>query len=253
MRSIGTVWRRLAARSFRRLGEELRGGLPGYCTFCMGWARDGLPWCEACYRSMPWNRYACRRCAEPRESFEVVTAHECGRCLRHPPAFDTVFAPLRYEARLTTLIQRFKFSADPRAGEVLVRLLVSAHRSLLQEGGLENAAIVGVPGQRDRTRERGFDHVAWLAGRLGSGLGLPVYTAIRQRETPTQRGLDRRARQRNVKAAFAVNFELPEVVIALDDVMTTGATLDSLAKTCRQAGATRVVGFACARTPSKRI
>ncbi|WP_239495313.1 ComF family protein [Salinicola halophilus] len=255
------IWRRARWLSLR-LGDGLRRALPGYCAFCLTPVRGGEAWCTACYRELPWNSRACRRCAEPLPG-SPVNAVECGRCLKRLPAFDTAFVPLRYESHLTSLVHRFKFSADPRAGEVLMSLLATACRGEMsplsetwRQAGAVSAprpAIVGVPGQRERTRERGFDHVAWLARRLSERLALPVHSATRQRETPTQRGLDRRARRRNVGGAFLVQERLPPVVIVLDDVMTTGATLDSLAQACHAAGAERVVALACARTPSGRI
>ncbi len=245
----------------QRFGDSVRQALPGYCAFCLTPVGGSQPWCASCYAALPWNRHACRRCGEPMPA-STVTAVDCGRCLKSPPAFDASLVPLRYESHLTQLIHRFKFSADPRAGEILVRLLASAYHfeasssfgmSFNEAPRVASPVIVGVPGQRARTRERGFDHVGWLTQRLAGRLQLPVCHAIRQRETPTQRGLDRRERQRNVKAAFVMEQELPNVVVVLDDVMTTGATLHSLAVACHSAGAKRVVGVACARTPSGRI
>ncbi len=73
--------------------------------------------------------------------------------------------------------------------------------------------------------------------------------AERHRNTPSQRGLDRDERQRNVRGVFRVGVPLPARVVLLDDVMTTGATLDALALACRQAGAREVEAWAVARTP----
>ncbi|WP_232823706.1 ComF family protein [Salinicola sp. CPA57] len=150
---------------------------------------------------------------------------------------------------MTPLIQRYKFSADPRAGEVLIQLMLAS----LSRGLDLGEAVIGVPGQRERTREQGFDHTAWLTKRLAERLQLPTVEAERLRETPSQRGLDRVSRRRNVKRAFAVNQPLPAAVMIVDDVMTTGATLESLALACRAAGARQITALAFARTPSVRI
>lgn len=233
---------------------QLASALPGYCAFCHARVAEGVPWCPDCHADMPWNDCACQRCAEPLPlSVMTQVSPLCGRCLKRSPVQAAAYVPLRYEARMVRLIQRFKFSADARAGEVLIRLLES---SLDRNPGLDSTsfdAIVGVPGQRERTRERGFDHTAWLTGRLAERLDLPVIEATRVRETPTQRGLDRLARRRNVKGAFALTRQLPPAVLVVDDVMTTGATLVSLALACRHAGAARVTVLAFARTPSVRI
>jgi ComF family protein len=147
------------------------------------------------------------------------------------------------------LIQRYKFSADARAGEVLIQLMLSSLNASTGQGG----ALIGVPGQRERTREQGFDHTAWLTQRLAAHLELPVIEAERARETPSQRGLDRISRRRNVRRAFLVAERLPATVTIVDDVMTTGATLESLASACHEAGAEHVTAMAFARTPSTRI
>lgn len=233
---------------------QLARALPGYCAFCHASVADGVPWCADCHADMPWNDRACLRCAEPLppSTVALVSPH-CGRCLKRPPTQAAAWVPLRYEARMIRLIQRYKFSADARAGEVLIRLMIS---SLDRAAGFDPAgldAVVGVPGQRERTRERGFDHTAWLARRLAERLDLPVVEATRIRETPTQRGLDRLSRRRNVKRAFALTQPLPPAVLIVDDVMTTVATLESLAQACREAGAARVTALAFARTPSVRI
>jgi len=233
------------------IDAQLKRALPGYCAFCHTAVADGVPWCAECFADMPWNQSACTLCAEPlpMASFAQPAPLRCGRCLRHPPAQTVAWVPLRYEARMTRLIQRYKFSADARAGEVLIQLMLASMNRSPKFG----EAVIGVPGQRERTRERGFDHTAWLTKRLAVRLRLPVIEAERLRETPSQRGLDRLSRRRNVKRAFVVNQPLPSAVVIIDDVMTTGATLESLAMACRDAGAQRVTVVAFARTPSMRI
>jgi len=246
MAGMNQTWRYALAW----FNDRLKRALPGYCAFCHAAVRGGVPWCPDCHADMPWNRHACMRCAEPLPRLDVGdTPNLCGRCLRRESVLSETWAPLRYEERLVRLIQRFKFSADPRAGEILLQLMTAS----LSEAPTLGEAIVGVPGQRERTRERGFDHTAWLATRLADRLRLSLVPAVRLRETPSQRGLDRLGRRRNVKHAFAVTRPLPAAVVVVDDVMTTGATLESLATACRAVGAERVTALAFARTPSNRI
>ncbi|WP_233440335.1 ComF family protein [Modicisalibacter coralii] len=222
----------------------LRQTLPGPCAFCLGTCPPGAPWCPACLKALPWNRHACRQCAEP---LPEHAAPLCGHCLKAPPAFGEARVALRYEHEVAALVHRFKFSAEPRAGTLLVALMVE---SLV---GLERAdmptLLVALPRHRQRAREAGFDTAPWLAARLSRQLGIPWYCARRVKATPTQRGLDRRARQRNLRGAFAVDRRLPAHVALVDDVMTTGASLDALARVCRDAGAQRIEAWAAARTP----
>ena len=106
-----------------------------------------------------------------------------------------------------------------------------------------------MPLHPQRARERGFDQAGWLARRLARRLGVPLVRAERHRDTPSQRGLDRGERRRNVRGVFRVEAPLPARVALLDDVMTTGATLNALALACRRAGAREVEAWAVARTP----
>lgn len=227
-----------------KVDRGLREALPGRCDFCLAPASSEVPWCEACWQGLPWNRVSCSRCAEPMplSTPEVMT---CGACLREPPSFTHARVALRYEDEIAQLIQRFKFSASPRAGAVLVALLVQQLRTLepLPE------ALVAVPLAPRRARERGFDQVAWLARRVAYQLGLPLLKARRVRDTPSQVGLRRRERRGNLSNAFAVEAELPAHIALLDDIITTGATCEALASACRQHGAETIEVWAVARTP----
>lgn len=237
--------RLLSTWLFDWVDSRLRRALPGRCVFCLGAGEAALPWCAACFATLPWNHPACPRCGEP-----WARGHEartCGACLRHAPAFQATHAPLRYEDEVAGLVQRFKFQASPRAGAVLVALL---EESLPAARRAWPEALVPVPLHTRRARERGFDQAHWLARRLAQHIDRPLYSARRWRDTRSQRGLDRDERQGNLRNAFVVDIALPRRVVLLDDVMTTGSTLEALARACREAGAEQVEAWAVARTPS---
>ncbi|WP_240454200.1 ComF family protein [Halomonas sp. NO4] len=226
--------------------RALRQALPGRCAFCLGTAAPGAPWCASCFVELPWNPSACPRCGEPQSG---PAGRLCGACLRQPPAFDRTHAPLRYDGEVLGLVQRFKFHASPRAGAVLLALLANG----LAEASLAwPEALVPVPLHPRRARERGFDQAEWLARRLARRVGCPLGCAVRVRDTRSQRGLGRVARRRNLRQAFRVEGALPRRVALVDDVMTTGGTLDALARACRQAGAEAVEVWVVARTPLGR-
>ncbi|RTR05419.1 ComF family protein [Halomonas nitroreducens] len=218
--------------------------MPGRCLFCLGVSQDSRPWCEACLAALPWNRTACPRCGEPQPGQAV--GRVCGHCLRHPPAFDRTRVALRYEDEVAILLQRFKFHASPRAGAVLLALLEVGCRPM---SGQAPQALLAVPLHPHRAHQRGFDQGRWLAERLAARQAIPLLRAQRHRDTPSQRGLDRRRRRGNLRGAFSVTGPLPARVALLDDVMTTGATLDALARACRRAGAEQIEAWAVARTP----
>lgn len=223
----------------------LRRALPGRCSFCLAPAVQERPWCEACFESLPWNLPACPSCAEP----QPMGSHAdrlCGHCLTRPLAIVRSRVPLRYEGEVAQLMQRFKFHASPRAGNVLLELLelgLPPHALAWPE------ALIPVPLHPRRARERGFDQADWLTKRLAARHGLRLQRAKRRHHTPSQRGLDRVERFRNLRDAFVIPAELPARVALLDDVMTTGATLDALARACLAAGAREVEAWAVARTP----
>ncbi len=241
-------WRpgRWQRRLWHRVEGMLRTAMPGRCDFCLAAATPGYPWCSACFESLGWNTPACPGCAEPQPPGSLE-GRRCGRCLVRRPAYQRAWVPLRYEDEVARLMQRFKFHASPRAGAVLMELFMS---SLPEAAVRHPQALMPVPLHRQRARERGFDQAEWLARRVARRLGLPLCLAQRCQATPTQRGLGRDERFRNLQQAFRVEGPLPSRLTLIDDVMTTGATLDALAAACLAAGATEVEVWAFARTPA---
>ena len=227
-----------------QVDKMLRRALPGRCAFCLARCMPNVPWCGPCLAVLPWNRHACVQCAEP---LPAASPRYCGHCLRRPPAFAVARIGLRYEDEIALLLRRFKFGYDPRAGNLLVSLMNESLAGLEREQLPE--LLIALPRHRQRAREQGFDPGPWLTERLAARLGLPWYQPRRLHATPSQRGLDRLARRRNLKGAFAVETALPERIALVDDVMTTGASLDALAVACRGAGARHVEAWAVARTP----
>ncbi|GEK72233.1 amidophosphoribosyltransferase [Halomonas halophila] len=234
--------------------DWLRRALPGRCAFCLAACEPGRPWCADCHAALPWNRAACPVCAEPLPA--SVIPRPCGHCLRRPPAYLRARVPLRYEGEVAGLMQRFKFHASPRAGTLLLTLLEEGLEEGMKEGVKKGQAgiappqaLIAVPLHPRRARERGFDQGRWLAERLAARLEVPLILARRTKDTPSQRGLGRRGRRGNLRGAFEMPQALPPRVALLDDVMTTGATLDALARACRRAGAEEVEAWAIARTP----
>jgi len=220
------------------------------CALCASWLPPGLALCEGCETELPWLGAHCRRCALPLPVDGLI----CGGCLAQPPAFDQVLAPWRYAFPVDSLINGFKHRDRGSQGRLVGALLARHLQHLFDEGQPRPELLLPVPLSPQRLRQRGFNQAALLAGWLGKPLQLPVNTQLLQRvqEQHSQQGLTASERRRNLKQAFA---PLGEAVLAgwhlalVDDVLTTGATADSLARLLKRAGARLVDVYCLARTP----
>ena len=214
---------------------------PSTCLLCGATSGTG-PLCGACLADLPWHKQPqCPRCAIPTPDGQV-----CGACLKHPPAFDRSRAALAYAFPLDRLIPRLKYhgrrAMAPGLGECLAGSV--AH-------GPRPDCLIPMPLHARRIRERGFNHATEIARDVAKRLALPLDTdsCRRIRDTPPQMGLKHDARRRNVRGAFVCTGDVRGRRIALiDDVMTTGTSLDELAKTLKQAGALEVETWVVART-----
>ncbi len=198
--------------------------------------------CTACHAELPWHRQPqCPHCAIPTPGGQV-----CGACLKHPPAFDRTHAALAYAFPLDRLIPRLKYHGQLAIVPMLGNCLAEA----VAAQPLPDC-LIPMPLHATRIRERGFNHATEIARAVAKPLGLPLDTTScrRIRDTPPQMGLKHDARRRNVRGAFACSEIVEGKHIALiDDVMTTGTSLDELAATLKRAGAREVSCWVVART-----
>lgn len=220
---------------------------PDFCRLCgAADARDGL--CPGCRGDLPRNRHCCPRCALPLPP-DIDATIPCGDCLREPPPFDHSRVPFLYGYPLDRLIGSLKFGHQPGHARVLAALLAQQLESLPLE---PPQRLIPVPLHPRRQRRRGFNQATELARHLGRRLGIPVDARSCRRvlATPSQSGLDRDHRRRNLRGAFRLTRPLPYHHLALlDDVVTTGATTAELARLLRRAGVGRIQVWALARTP----
>lgn len=230
----------------RKVNNWPRPGHP--CITCLATTREpGL--CTDCAADLPRNSLACRRCALPLVNPGVLVGSElCGPCLTRPPAFEATAAPWLYGFPVNQLISGFKFGGHRTFGRPLAEMLAT---ELVQAQVDRPTCLVPVPMHRQRLRERGFNQAEEIALWLSDRLKIPVRTELvrRRRETSAQSGLNRRQRLQNLRGAFEVGTDLPDHVAIVDDVMTTGATVQQMASALRRAGVNRVQVWALARTP----
>jgi ComF family protein len=198
--------------------------------------------CGPCETTLPRLLSCCESCAVP-----LPTAGVCGHCQQRPPAFDRALAAFEYRFPVDRVVHRFKYSADLALGRWLALHLAERVR-----GEALPDLLVAPPLTGARLRERGFNQALEMAKVVGGRLGLrcDLTGLAKVRDTSPQPGLGRARRHANLRRAFRCDLALDGRHVALvDDVMTTGATADALARVLKDAGAARVSVWAAARTP----
>jgi len=214
---------------------------PLSCLLC-GAASNTQPLCPGCRDDLPWHcQPQCPRCAIPTPDGQV-----CGSCLKHPPAFDHTRTALTYAFPIDQMIPRLKYHGQLAIAPVLGACLAEA-----VEHAPRPDRLIAMPLHAKRIRERGFNHATEIARTVARQLALPLDldSCQRVRDTPPQMGLKHGARRRNVRGAFSCSETVQGQRIAIiDDVMTTGTSLDELAATLKQAGAREVSCWVVART-----
>ena len=217
---------------------------PPVCLVCGLAGRDGLDCCSGCEAELPALTAACRRCGLATPS----PVSRCGRCLSRLPHFDTTFPGFAWEGEIERLVHRFKFRHDLASGRVLAALLA---RRLTLSGAPRPDLMVPVPLHYRRRLMRGYNQSELLCRDLSLHLaGLPWLAALRRRRpTHAQSGLPAARRRGNVRSAFALRWLPPGArhIALVDDVMTTGATLDECARVLKRAGVQRVDVWVVAR------
>jgi ComF family protein len=220
------------------------------CLLCDEAADGALAICTSCEAELPWLGGHCQVCALPLPSHGLV----CGACLKKPPSFSKVEVPWRYAFPIDSLITRFKHQARWPLGRLLGELLSQHLLHAFDEGLPRPDLLLPVPLAGRRQRQRGFNQAAMLGQWLSPRLQVPLQAHWLQRiiDTPAQQQLNAATRKRNLRKAFAL---APGSVVSglhvalVDDVLTTGATAESLARLLNKAGAARIDVYCLARTP----
>lgn len=219
---------------------------PPICALCGAPGHDGLDLCVGCLGDLRPAPHACPRCAAP---LPARLAVPCGACLRRPPAFDAARARLIYRPPAARLVTDLKFNARLAHARILGRLMAE-----IMAGMPRPDVVLPVPLHEGRLRERGFNQALEIARPAARLFDIPLEPrlAARIRATAPQTDLDARARRRNLRGAFSITGAVAGLHIALvDDVMTTGTTLDELARALKRAGAETVTVYAAARSAGR--
>jgi ComF family protein len=174
----------------------------------------------------------------------VPGSRGCHECRSRALAFDHAWSPFAYEG-----VAREVVTALKSRGALVLVSFVANEIAVRAPAGLLAGTLVPVPAHARRRRSRGFNQAFEIAAALAREGGLPVRDALRRVRAPSQVGLERRARLVNARGSARArsSFAVPQRAVLVDDVYTTGATLDACAHALRQAGAEEVVAVTFAR------
>ncbi len=211
------------------------------CVLCGSMSHDGL-WCAACDGALPYlGATHCPTCALPTPSGET-----CGQCLTHPPPFARTTAVFGYAFPLDKLVQAMKYGEQLALAHAFAKKL--AHR--IDRSTLPDC-VIAMPLHPAKLRERGFNQSQLLAAKAARDLGVELApdACRRVRDTPPQSALPWKERKKNMRNAFCCDMDLTGRRVALvDDVLTTGASLNALAEAVRKRGAAEISAWVVART-----
>lgn len=227
-----------------RWHQNPRAFWPTQCHVCSQWCQDTL--CRTCFLQHQSQPKACRVCAL--ESLNQV----CAACLSSPPAWQASASAVAYVEPWRSLIIGYKFREQPELARFFAHVMRS--NGYLQELVLQCDHLIPVPLSDKRLCQRGFNQSLLLAQRLSPERCM-AQGLLRVRDTPAQAGLSRDMRQANLTHAFAVHPMHVQALagknlVLVDDVMTTGNTLQACALALLQAGAARVSCVTLARAQS---
>lgn len=211
------------------------------CVLCAGMSRHGLC-CEACDAALPYlNPAHCPICALPTPQGGI-----CGHCLKKSPSFTRTLAVFGYRFPLDRLIQAMKYEEQLALSHLFSEKLIQR----ISPAGLPDY-VIPMPLHPDKLKRRGFNQALLIAARLARTLDRPLLTHAcqRLRDTPSQSSLTWKERKKNVRGAFRCDVDLSGKHIALvDDVLTTGASLNALADAVQKRGAAEISAWVVART-----
>ncbi len=214
------------------------------CLLCTSPGGNIHALCRACLNDLPWHpKTSCPQCGLASDG------NLCGSCISSQPDFDATTSVFLYSFPIDAMMQRYKYGNMLNISQTFGLLL--SEKTNLETIDL----IVPMPMHPTRLKERGFNQALEIAKVLAKNQPekLDYKSVIRQKLTPPQASLPLKQRVKNIKGVFSVNGDKfnqirGKRIAIVDDVMTTGASLNELAKTLKKAGASHVECWVIART-----
>lgn len=243
------LWTRNAFTRFATL-------LPNSCALCGNSSREAL--CNGCHLQF-FNQHCvrCVRCAAPLPPLETASPDTiCGDCLKGPPAFDRTIVAADYMPPIDHMVLALKFGSQLALASLFSRMLRDA--LLHSQDNPLPEMLIAVPLGPIRLAERGFNQALEIARPLSRALGIPLHARLmeRTRDTRAQAMLPPDERHKNMRKAFSIAASFVDQIPGkhigvIDDVITTGETLNEIAATLKRFGATQITNLVFARTLQK--
>lgn len=214
---------------------------PPRCAACGTW---GTRWCDPCQNKVQVieQMNICPLCGIPQKDDTI-----CSECAAYQPVYTALRSWGRYEGTLRKAIHHLKYRSDIGLSEELAKPLIS----LLHDLNWKVDLVTAVPLSKKRLHERGYNQAALLARWVGLAANIPYRPSAihRLRDTTSQVGLHAHQRHQNVTGAFEAHAALTsgKVVLLIDDVTTTGATMQACATALHAAGTNQIYGLTLAR------
>ncbi len=196
--------------------------------------------CPPCTRLLTPRGSACVQCAV---AIPSMHAPHCGHCLQKKPAYDRILTAYRFEEPLRTLVHEFKYQEGFYLTDFLIHLMLEAQPHPFTQ------CLIPMPMHPQRLQHRGYNQAVLLAKGLSKALSIPYNTALCQKKinTPAQASLSAPEREKNVLNAFSAHPSSFEHLTIIDDVVTTGHTVNALAHALKAQGIKIVDVWCCAR------
>lgn len=228
----------------KKLEKVIRILYPRTCPICQAIVTGDRYICDLCKGQLPYIKEPrCKKCGK---SLDSEVQEYCFDCTRKTHMFDKGVAVWRYTKEMKQSIHRFKYDNKREYMEFYVEELINYYGIWLKS--LNADALIPVPLHPSKLRHRGFNQAELLAKGIGKRLQIPVETKLveRCRNTKAQNGLNDGERKNNVKKAFKIPINVVKLkrVVLIDDIYTTGSTIDSIAEVLKAAGVEKIY-FCC--------
>lgn len=218
--------------------DILRLFFPHVCPFCGRVTEEDV--CKTCREQVEYIREPrCMRCGKPLRSEEQEYCYDCER---HSHAYDRGYALWIHKGSVQRAIYQFKYHNRRVYSQFFGKELLSQYGQAVRKWNI--TTIIPIPLSRKRRRIRGFNQAELLARELGAGLGITVdaKSLVRVRDTSPQKKMDARGRSCNLKHAFAWRGKnsINGNILLIDDIYTTGSTIDAAARVLKKNGAGKI-------------